>query len=495
MSSGPGFAGSLTMWSMPPSDRDDPDLKVRRATLAGRWYPAPADELERELRLFYESVPERPPARCPPRAVVVPHAGYRFSGATAAHAYKALGGTGIVRVLLLGPAHHDAFAGLAPLDADVLETPLGRLPVDRAAVQKLLRSPPFVDRPQAHDREHALEIQLPFLQTSAARGASIVPIVVGRLDGRARRLAAARLREIAGTDTVVVVSSDFTHYGAAFDFAPFGMGPDVPARIADLDRGAIDFILRRDRCGFQDYRAETGATICGARPIELFLQMSESEDLEGELIAYTRSGDLTGDFEHCVSYAALLFRDAGRLASEDRHRLFALAWSALRDALGAGSQPPSTDHGPALDRVRGVFVTLRKHGELRGCVGQLEPTVPLHLAVREAAVSAACRDPRFPPLTAAEVPEVDMEISVLSELVRIEDPGEIVIGRDGLLVECGRRRGTLLPQVAVEHGLDADEFLDRTFEKAGLPADAIERETHVEIYRYEAQVLSPSESP
>src|SRR5262245_66646812 len=100
MSPVPRFAGSLSMWSMSPLDRDDPDLKVRRATLAGRWYPAPAHELERELRLFYESVPERAAGGSPTRAVVVPHAGYRFSGATAAHAYKALGGGGIARVIL-----------------------------------------------------------------------------------------------------------------------------------------------------------------------------------------------------------------------------------------------------------------------------------------------------------------------------------------------------------------------------------------------------------
>jgi AmmeMemoRadiSam system protein A len=369
--------------------------------------------------------------------------------------------------------------------------------VDRAAVGRLLAAPPFVDRPRAHEREHALEIQLPFLQTSAARGASVVPILVGHLDDRERRLAAARLREIAGERTVIVVSSDFTHYGEAFDFAPFGSGPEVPDHIADLDRGAIDRILERDRDGFARYRARTGATICGARPIELFLQMAASEDLEGELIAYTRSGDLTGDFAHCVSYAALASATRATSAATTGA---SCSRSRAPPCMTPCSARPTTappTHGPALDRVHGVFVTLRDRdrGALRGCVGQLEPAEPLHAAVREAAVSAACRDPRFTPITSGELDDLDMEISVLSPLVRIEEPDEIVIGRDGLLVACGRHRGTLLPQVAVEHGFDARSFLARTLQKAGLPADASRLGDELEIYRYEARVLRSAEGP
>ena len=170
----------------------------------------------------------------------------------------------------------------------------------------------------------------------------------------------------------------------------------------------------------------------------------------------------------------------------DRQLLLRIAREALAAHVGAA---PAQVHGDAgiLARPGGVFVTLHKGGSLRGCIGHIEPNEPLGKVVPRCAVAAASTDPRFPPITADELKRIDIEISLLGPLERIHGPGEIIVGRHGLVVEQGWQRGLLLPQVATEWNWDAETFLAHTCHKAGLPRDAWQR--GASIYRFEAEVF------
>jgi len=289
---------------------------VKRSTLAGTWYPADP----RELRELVEQLLGR--ARQEDRdedrtacAFVVPHAGYRYSGRTAAAAYAQVPPGRWRRAVVIAPSHFAAFAGAAVFSGDGFETPLGVVAVDEAAAE-LAELPYFESSTGPYEREHSLEIQLPFLQI-VDPALTVVPVLVGVAeDGAVLDRVAEGLRTVVDDDTLVIVSSDFTHYGAHFDYLPFPADApeDVAAELRRLDLGAIEPIRRGDVEGFARYLRATGITICGRGPISAFLRM-EAGTLVGELCRYATSLDVTGDYEHSVSYAAIAFRPDGEVAA------------------------------------------------------------------------------------------------------------------------------------------------------------------------------------
>ncbi len=279
-------------------------MQLKRSTLAGTWYPSDAETLGALVDRLLAEAPEA--AGEPLAGVIVPHAGYQYSGAVAAAAYRAARAQPWRRAVILAPSHRHAYAGIAVLDADAFETPLGRVAIDPAWAawppHALVRRDPRPFRD-----EHALEIQLPFVQR-ALPGAAVVPLLVGDLEpGDAVRVAAL-LAALADDDTLFIVSSDFTHYGARFGYEPFPAvsAAAVRAALRALDFGAIEPIRRGDAAGFRRYVADTGATICGRAPIAAFLTWAGPLH-PGRLLAYQTSLDVTGDYAHCVSYAAIAF--------------------------------------------------------------------------------------------------------------------------------------------------------------------------------------------
>jgi len=459
------------------------DERVRAAAIAGSWYP----EDPAELTAYLDSALDGAPAVALPegerlQALIAPHAAYAYSGATAAAAYRLLRGQVFDRVILIGPTHRVGFDGVAIADVDAYETPLGRVPLDAAAVARLRESPLVTAGPAGPDREHSLEIQLPFLQRVLAPGWRLVPLLVGGLGADDYAPLAAAIRPLLDARTLVVVSTDFTHYGARFGYQPFPPDREAATRLEALDKAAFAFIADGDAAGFLDYQARTGITICGFRPVALLLHLL-AQGAHAHLVRYETSGALTGDYRHSVSYLAIALtapapptgpavQQQGSL--EWLHRL--AAWRVV-DAVS-----PSTRSGEALatllqavpEEVKasaGAFVTLRRNGGLRGCIGYVAPVKSAWEAVLDNAAAAALHDRRFQPVQPAELDELEVEVSVLSEPVPIRAATDFEVGRHGIVLVKDGRRGVFLPDVAVEQGWDREQTLTRLCQKAGLPTD------------------------
>lgn len=450
---------------------------TRQAAEAGCFYPASPDRLGAEVAGFLAD--GACPHAMPVRAVIVPHAGYTYSGSTAGLAYARLADATCRRVIVLIPSHSVPFAALSTGTYATLATPLGDLAVDIAACADLLADPLFVARTDTHAEEHALGTQLPFL-ASLFPQARVVPLVCGQLDDAAIEQAAERLAQAFPEDTTLwVASSDFTHFGADFGFVPFR--DHVHDRIEELDREGIGRILALDGTGFAGFLATTGATICGAEPIRVLLGVLRRLDIGGgELLGYTSSGRMTGDERHSVSYAAIAFGEAlkpavGGLSAEEQAMALQLARDAIAADLAKQGLSSPAELPPGLRRLGACFVTLTLDGQLRGCIGEMEATDSLADCIVRNARAAAFEDWRFQPLTAEEFARATLEVSVLSPLQRVSGPDQIIIGTHGVLIEKGRRSAVFLPQVATECGWDRRTTLEHLCRKAGLPADAWQR--------------------
>jgi MEMO1 family protein len=280
--------------------------RIKQSTLAGRWYAGAPQELRCQVDELLHSA--APAGLVPPlAAVVVPHAGYMYSGRAAAAAYARLRGAAYRRAVILAPSHFAAFRGVAVLDVDGFETPLGSVAVDRRGIATLLSQAEFFADAAPYQEEHALEIQLPLLQTVLPK-VCLVPALLGDLPADDQRAVAGALRRLVDDDTIFIVSSDFVHYGRRFDYLPFPAAGAEPVRagLRALDMGAIDLVCAGDAADFRKYVAATGATICGRTPVSVFLTM-HAQRTRGQLLAYYTSLDVTGDYEHCVSYASIAF--------------------------------------------------------------------------------------------------------------------------------------------------------------------------------------------
>ena len=427
-------------------------------------------------------------------AAVAPHAGYVFSGKTAASVYAAVGSNQYKRIIVLGPSHHVAFAGIALPDSryDAYRTPLGTVPIDRAVCEALARQPGFAAVTGAETREHSVEVQLPFLQTRAG-SFKLVPLVCGMIpDGEIAGLAKA-LVPFLDADTLLVASSDFTHYGPNYDFVPFDQ--DVPARLHGWLKEASGRIAALDLAGFLQHCRETRDTICGERPIAVVLSAlaQQGAAVQGIVLDSTTSGDVVGDFRNSVSYAAIGFfatnaaaaqpaaagtqqekgaamttqsgagvKKAFSISPEGQAKLLAIARQAIEEYLKTLKPKALVVSEPELTAPAAVFVTLTQQGELRGCIGMTEARSPLYQAVSTLAVSAAVEDGRFQPLTLAELPRTHIEISVLSPLERVKDAGAIKPGEHGVVVRRGWHQGLFLPQVW-DHFKQGPKFLKDDF--------------------------------
>ncbi len=277
--------------------------KVRQSILAGSWYPGTQKELSQTVESYLtKAQPQVPQGRV--FALISPHAGYRFSGEAAGFGYKLLQGNDTIRrVVLLAPSHHWGFHGLSVFDVDAYETPLGKVEVDQEAGAALREHPMIDSIPYAHAKEHSLEIQLPFLQ-KALKNFKLVPIVVGQLSGDDYKTLADAIRPIIDDTTLVVVSSDFTHFGPSFGYLPFRN--NIKDNLAELDGEAIKDIVSKDFNAFRQFLSRTGATICGREGISILLKLLPEQATGTKLVYYT-SGDVTGDFTSSVSYVSIAF--------------------------------------------------------------------------------------------------------------------------------------------------------------------------------------------
>ena len=456
---------------------------VLRSSLAGTWYKADPEALRAEVAGCFEKAQAEP--RNDVIALILPHAGYQYSGPTAACGLQALGRS-YQRVIVIGPTHRLPMEDMFSVPrATHYETPLGRVPLDVEFAEKLLAYPLFRDVPAAYQQEHSVQIEVPLLQYKV-NDFKLVLIVAGQCSHETVAQAGRILASLIDADTLVVASSDFTHYGAGYQYVPFK--ENIPESLKKLDMGAFEFIQKLDAKGLLDYRDSTGATICGCGPIAVLLE-TLGKDTRAELVRYTTSGALVGDYSNSVSYLAAIFRgkwpnsappvaaaSETTLSPEDKKRLLSLAREAIRYALDHQRLPESADlrftASESMQPPRAAFVTLKKNGQLRGCIGDIFPQRPLYKSVITNAIYAAFADRRFPQLQKDEYDRIKVEISALTPPAPVASWRAIRLGIDGMVLRKDGRSAVFLPQVAPEQGWNLETTLQYLSEKAGLPADA-----------------------
>lgn len=484
---------------------------VRRPAVAGSFYPESKAALEKEVDAYLHTAPS---GGAVPLAVIAPHAGYAFSGATAGAVFAPLKGAAVKRVILLGPSHHAGFRGAAlpPKRTTAFATPLGEMPVDTAALDTLRGAEGFGGPAEAHAPEHSLEVQLPFLQATVGN-VPIVPVLVGSVENLDDAAGLARaIAPLLGEGTLLVVSSDFTHHGAPYGHTPFPRDRELGAKLLDLGRATAERAAAVDARAFMEQVEVSGDTVCGVNPITVALVLLQHAFAgSGRVAALTTSGDVSGNWSQVVTYAGVAFAGAWTpwREAEQPPALGTLTESEQRAALALARATLDTylNHGPALARwfaahppagnlmaPAGVFVTLHNTGQrekmlgrLRGCIGMMEARERLVDAIVHNAVSVA-HDPRFPEFTATELPAVELEISVLSPMRRVPGPEAIQLGTHGVTIAKRGHRAVFLPQVATETGWDLDTFLSQLSLKAGLSADAWRSDTEFQVFT--AQVFA-----
>ncbi len=454
-----------------------PPGRVRPAAVAGSWYPDDPDEL---AAMMDEMLAAVEPVDGEPTGLIVPHAGYVFSGPVAAYGFKQLEQGEYDVAVIVASDHQSPLSDPISVWAEGgFETPLGVVPVDVELAQALVAADSRITfDPAAHENEHPIEIELPFLQR-VCPGCSIVPVLMGTDDEETVQvLADALLTVLPGRRAVVIASSDLSHYPAyddalVVDGATLGaIETGDPVRV----RETIDGLMA---AGFPNL----ATCACGEGAILVTMRVAQELGTDTvTVLRYANSGDSPyGDQGQVVGYGAvMLWRyEPPDLTEARREELLALARTTIEEYLETDRVPDYETDDPVLARRSGVFVTLKEGGDpstglrasLRGCIGHTRADQPLYQVVQQMAVAAATGDPRFPPLTTEELSNITVEISVLSPFHRMTDVEQVQVGTHGLMIFQDGRQGLLLPQVPVEQGWDRDAFLENLCLKAGLPPD------------------------
>ena len=485
---------SLILLTMPATPQ------VRKPAVAGSFYPSSPKELKSMIQEWMHPSNDQPA----PQAIIVPHAGYVFSGEVAASAFNRIPKGHIYkRIFLLGPSHRVGFAG-ASVDTgySYAETPLGKVPIDTDLGKELIGKGVFTFRNDAHDREHCLEVQLPFLQMVYGEAPPVVPIIIGtqRLDILQR--IAEVLKPYFTEDNLFIISSDFSHYPSYDD----AKASDLFLADAITSGGLDEFLHALSQIRKMGFVGEDTAA-CGACAIAVLLSMMDTKgrnNFDAEHVMYQNSGDsVYGDKDRVVGYNSIVFTRKEKQApeaaedhlfnftQEEKKAMIATARSAIYSALRLDYDGDDTPVGILKEKGYGVFVTLHLNGNLRGCIGRFTSSSTLHATIREMAQSAAFSDPRFPSLSRNEAHRIDIEISVLSPLKKIASIDEFKLGRDGIYMIKGSHHGTFLPQVATETGWTTEEFLGHCArDKAGIGYNGWK---DAELYTYQTEIVNESE--
>jgi AmmeMemoRadiSam system protein B/AmmeMemoRadiSam system protein A len=479
--------------------------KVRAAGVAGQFYPANPAELVAMMDTMLAQAPSAQIAGAI-LGIIVPHAGYPYSGPVAARVYAALQGRVYKRVVVIAPSHYEAFDFTSVFDGDAYQTALGTILVDRAFAARLagrdasIRLSASGHRPTSHGSEHALEVQLPWLQRILGDFA-LVPVVMGKQDYQSSRALGVVLAELLQAEsadgetpgeTLIVASSDLSHFHNY-------------SEAVQLDHKTLSAFESWDYFSMSRNFHSRVWEACGGAPVVAAMIASERMGArQARVLHYANSGDAGGDHSRVVGYGAgvLVKAHADKqpqapfsLTDLEKNVLLALARNSVEHALRTNDVlDPEVPQSAALRQERGAFVTLKIDGALRGCVGFASAVKPLFMTVRDTATLAALRDPRFPPVEESELSRLQYEISVLSPLRRAMNVSEIEVGRHGLLVKLGDREGLLLPQVPVEHHWDSMTFLQQTCGKAGLKPDAW-RDPGIDIFLFTAVIFGETPQP
>lgn len=464
--------------------------QIRRPAVAGSFYPDSLQQLDTKLTDLFNQV-GTVSAIGKLRILIVPHAGIDYSGRVAAWGFKQLEGKDYKKIILLGASHRAYFDHVVVDESSSWETPLGRVEIDWDLAQAIIdKSKKITKDSNPHREEHSLEIELIFLQ-KVLSNFKIVPILVSQPEDKTIDYLAQKISQNLDEQTLLVVSSDLSHY-PTWELAN------------KVDQQTIVSILTGKKETFEqtvkeieekDYPAlET--TACGYQALRVALKTAEILKIKDfKKIKYENSGDISGDKSRVVGYAAIgvfsekINTDSLQLDDQAQKEAIKIARTTLTEYINSRQKIPITSQNQVLSQSLGAFVTLRKKGQLRGCIGKFEPSEPLYQVIQEMTIAAATEDARFPPVRTEELSEIKIEISVLSPKKRIGSWQEIKLGKHGVVIQKNGHGGTFLPQVAKDTGWTLEEFLGQLCsQKAGLSPDCY-KDPATTIYTFEAQVF------
>lgn len=449
--------------------------------VAGSFYPAGAAELSSAVEYMFFNVPAKV-LKEDPIALWVPHAGLQYSGQMAALAYYEVKGRQYDAIILVGPSHRVAVQVASIYPKGVFQTPMGDLFIDAELAKKIADNLPDAKfDPQTYAEEHSLEVQFPFLLKVFPK-TKIVTILMGPMDlSTDKRVAEAIVKASAGRKVLLIASSDMSHYPRGQD-------------AAKVDKNSLNMVRRYDvdlLPGYTQFLMNTrvpnlGCLFCGDGALATVMEAARKMGANDcRILGYTNTSEVTGDMSRAVGYGSAAFYKNPRgpsfpeqdsmaffRAKENQKEILDLARTAIEGYAGTRKQVNVNLENPEFFRPQRIFVTLKKGGQLRGCIGNPDTAVPLYEAVIAMATSAGFRDSRFSPLTAEEAKIVKIEVSVLGNFQRVANADQIQLGKHGVIVRQGDKQGLFLPEVA-EQLPKKEEFLNRLCEeKAGLPADA-----------------------
>ncbi len=445
--------------------QQEKEMVVKQPNVAGTFYPGEENTLNEMIDVYLSRV--NMSGLNDVRGLVLPHAGFVYSGPVAAYGFKTLEGGNYETVIIMGPSHHVRFSGFSIPNATHYRTPLGL--VELSEDSDLLReNEMFFYEGRIHEKEHSAEVQIPFLQR-VLDDFSIIPIITGDIDPASL---AGILEEYTDEKTLIIASSDLSHYHAYEE-------------ANSLDAFCINSIPALD------FRGMDQCECCGRIPVLALMYMAEEKGWTGELLDYRNSGDTAGDKSSVVGYASIAFLEEEGMSDRGKETLLYLARKTLESYYENGTAPKVNENavGAGLRNVRGCFVTLNKNGSLRGCIGHILPQEKLYRCVVDNALSAALYDRRFEPVTGDELDDIRIEISVLTvpEEVGYSSPEGLLEklrpGTDGVIIRYQGRTSTYLPQVW-EQIPEKEAFLSRLCIKQGSPPDCWEEAT-IETYRAE----------
>ncbi|HAN17113.1 MAG: hypothetical protein A2X13_05500 [Bacteroidetes bacterium GWC2_33_15] len=486
---------SLTMSCNSQENKKEPVSVDRQPVVAGSFYPDKPEELQSLLKSLFAQA-EKVKTHDPVLAILAPHAGYVYSGKVAASAYNQIDpNKEYENIFILASSHRTIFKGASIYNIGDYITPLGKVKVNRNLATELIeKNDVFVFNPDAHSTEHSLEVQLPFLQYIMKKDFQIIPIVTGSQNLSDCQKIAKALLPYFNEKNLFIVSTDFSHYPTYSD-------------AVKVDKKTCDAILTNSVDKVIDAINESGyanienlaTCLCGWPAVLSLLCITESmPDIQVLAVDYQNSGDQIGDKNRVVGYNAIIFTKKKtqnmseitfELSKKEKEKLLGIARNTIETYLSTGKTPEinKKDLTPVMQENCGAFVTLHEKGELRGCIGRFSASEPLYSVIQQMAIASATEDHRFEAVTLNEMKEIDVEISVLTPMRKINSIDEIEMGKHGIYIKKGFSSGTFLPQVATETGWTKEEFLGYcSRNKAGLGWDGWK---DAEIFIYEALVF------
>ncbi len=471
---------------------------IHHPVVAGKFYPQAKEKLQMVVEKFIKNVS---PGKIEGEIIgmISPHAGYVYSGQVAAHGYKLLEGQNFDTVIIIGPSHYVNFEGAALLDKKYLETPLGVVKIDISLARSIAdKNEKIRYFNEAYEKEHSIEVQVPFLQM-VLDDFKIVPIITGSYNpDDCRILAKAIVDSIPeGKKVLLIASTDMSHYY-------------VYGKACLMDGLTLRLLEEYNIEGLINNVGKGDCELCGMAGVITLMESCKTLGANKiKLLNYANSGDVTGNKNRVVGYSSLVVsrhyskteltkkkelkssqRGKKMLINESqKEKLLKIARLTLETYLTTKNKPDFQIEDEILKEKRGTFVTLHKNDKLRGCIGNMVGQKALWKTVRDMVIESALNDSRFSPVTKEELNQIDIEISVLTPLERVDDVEKIIMGKHGVIIKKGFRQGVFLPQVADETGWSREEFLSALCShKAGLPVDAW-KDKDVEIYIFSAQVF------